>query len=74
MLKCICEETKSVTNTGDSLAGLSGSITCPLRMMHDEEILAVHPFLPYLVLGGVYVTYALGFFGNTINNVVGFDP
>lgn len=50
MLKCICEETKSVISTGDSLAGFSGSITCPLKMMHDEWILAAHILHPHLVL------------------------
>lgn len=71
--KCICEESRSVINTGDSPPGFSGSITCPLEMMHDELILAVHVRHPSLVLGGVYATRALGFFGNIINNVVSSD-
>lgn len=72
MLKCICEETKSVINTGDSLAGFSGSITCPIKIAHDEQILAVN-LLPHLVLGEVYIAYTVGFFGSIIKNTVSFD-
>lgn len=70
MLKRICEETKSIINIGDGLAGFSGNLPCQDDAWID---IGCNLLLPYLVLGVVCIAYTVKFFGSTINNVVSFD-